>query len=66
MPKIKTVKGVKRRFKVTGRGKLVGFKSGRRHLLGHKRSKTKRLMRRPRVLIEADARKLRQLIPYTS
>ena len=64
MPKIKTVKGVKERFKVTGRGKLVGYRAGRRHLLGGKRSKAKRLMRRPRVLAEIDARRLRQLIPY--
>lgn len=64
MPKLKTVKGVKGRFKITGRGRLVGYQAGRRHLLGSKRSKVKRLMRRPRVLAEVDARKLRQLIPY--
>ena len=64
MPKIKTVKGVKKRFKVTGTGKLVGRRAGRRHLLGGKRAKTKRQLRRPQTLSDRDTRKLRSLIPY--
>ena len=64
MPKLKTVKGVKRRFKVTGTGKVVGFRAGRRHLLAHKRAKSKRLMRRPRTLPPVDAETIKALIPY--
>ena len=64
MPKIKTGKGVTKRFKVTGTGKLVGRRAGRRHLLGGKRAKTKRQLRRPRTLSDRDIRKLRTLIPY--
>lgn len=64
MPKLKTVKGVAERFTVTGTGKLIGRRSGRRHLLGGKRARIKRHLRRPRLLAEADARKLRPLIPY--
>ena len=64
MPKIKTVKGVKGRFKVTGTGKLIGCRPGRRHLLGGKRAKIKRHLRRPRTLSPRDARKIRALIPY--
>ena len=64
MPKIKTVKGVKARFKVTGTGKLVGRRAGRRHLLGGKRAKTKRQLRRPQTLSERDTRKIRALVPY--
>jgi large subunit ribosomal protein L35 len=64
MPTIKTVKGIKERFKVTGTGKVVGYKSGRRHLLSGKRAKLKRHLRRPRTLIPVDAKKLRQLMPY--
>ena len=64
MPKIKTVKGVKERFKVTGRGKVVGFRAGRRHLLGGKRAKTKRQLRRNIVIAAVDERKLRALVPY--
>ena len=65
MPKLKTVKGVKTRFKVTGTGKVVGYKSGRRHLLSGKRSKLKRSLRRQRTLIPVDARALRALMPYS-
>ncbi len=64
MPKIKTVKGVKHRLKVTGTGKLLGFRPGRRHLLTGRRSKLKRHFRRARVVAAVDARKLRALVPY--
>lgn len=64
MPRTKTVKGVKERFKVTATGKVIGYKSGRRHLLSGKRSKLKRGLRRQRTLIPVDAKKLRQLMPY--
>ena len=64
MPKIKTVKGVKERLKVTGTGKLVGFRAGKRHLLGGKRAKIKRQLRRPQTLSPVDARKIKMLIPY--
>lgn len=64
MPKLKTVKGVKDRIKVTGTGRLIGFRAGRRHLLTGRRAKQKRHLRRQRVVSERDARKLRALIPY--
>ena len=64
MGKLKTVKGVKRRVKVTATGKLIGFRAGRRHLLSGKRAKIKRHLRRPRGLSPVDTRKVRALIPY--
>lgn len=64
MPKMKTVKGVKERFKVTGTGKVMVHRSGRRHLLGSKSAKQKRNLRNPIVLAERDAWKLRTLMPY--
>ena len=64
MPKLKTVKGVKGRINVTGTGKLVGFRAGRRHLLAGKRAKIKRHLRRPQTLAQVDARKIRTLLPY--
>ena len=62
--KLKTVKGVKRRVKVTGTGKILAFRPGRRHLLGHRRAKTKRHLRKPRVLSVVEERKVRALVPY--
>ena len=64
MPKLKTVKGVKERFRRTATGKLVAFRAGRRHLLSGRRAKSKRHLRRPRTLSPADARTLRSLLPY--
>lgn len=64
MPKLKTVKGVKDRIKVTGRGKLVAYPAGRRHLLAHRRAKLKRQLRRQRLLASMDARKVKALVPY--
>lgn len=64
MPKLKTLKGVKERFRLTATGKLRAFRAGRRHLLGGRRAKTKRQLRRPRMLSPTDARKLRALLPY--
>ena len=64
MPKIKTVKGIKKRLKVTGTGKLLGFRPGRRHLLGGKRAKIKRHLRRPLTVSRTEERSIRSLIPY--
>jgi large subunit ribosomal protein L35 len=64
MSKLKTVKGVKARVKITGTGKAVAFRPGRRHLLSHRRAKTKRHLRRPRVIASVETRKLRALVPY--
>ena len=64
MPKMKTVKGVKRRLKKTGTGQLMGHRSGRRHLLGGKRAKIKRQLRRRRLVSPTERRKIQTLIPY--
>ena len=64
MPKMKTVKGVKARIRVTGTGKLIAHRAGRRHLLGGKRAKIKRHLRRSQLLSPRDLRKTRTLIPY--
>lgn len=64
MPKLKTVKGVKDRVKVTATGKLVSFRAGRRHLLGNKSAKSKRHLRKPKLLFQSEAWKIKALLPY--
>ena len=64
MPKLKTVKGVKERLRITGTGKVLGFRAGRRHLLHGKPAKIKRQLRRSTILAAVDARKIRTLLPY--
>ncbi len=45
MPKIKTSSGAKKRFFVTGTGKLRSKRSGMRHLLAHKSKSRKRRLK---------------------
>jgi len=45
MPKMKTHKGSKKRFRVTATGKLKRKQSGKRHLNSHKAGKRKRHLR---------------------
>ena len=42
MPKLKTHKGMAKRIKLSGTGKLLRRKAFRNHLLAHKQSSTKR------------------------
>jgi large subunit ribosomal protein L35 len=49
MPKMKTHKGSRKRFRVTGTGKLKRNRAGKKHLLSHKTGKRKRQLRHPLV-----------------
>lgn len=64
MPKLKTHKGTKARVKVTGRGKVVAMKSGKRHLNYKKSGKRIRQGRRSLVIAEPEAKRLKALLPY--
>jgi len=47
MPKMKTHKASKKRFRVTASGKLKRHQAGKKHLLSHKTGKRKRHLREP-------------------
>lgn len=64
MPKIKTNRGAAKRFKVTGTGKVLGFKAFGSHILTSKSRKRKRRLRGSEVLDESNARSIRRIIPY--
>lgn len=49
MPKMKTHKASKKRFRVTGTGKLKRSSAGKKHLNSHKTGKRKRQLRKPVV-----------------
>lgn len=62
MAKMKTHSGAKKRFRVTGSGKLMRERAGKRHLLEHKPStRTRRLSRDP-VVAKADEKNVRRLL----
>jgi len=50
VPKMKTKKAVKARFKVTATGKLLQGRPGKRHILTKKSSKRKRQLRKQSVV----------------
>lgn len=62
MPKQKTNKSVAKRVKITAKGKLVRNRPGRRHLLAGKSSKTKRQLRKQRLVSDGLSKKFMDCI----
>jgi len=54
MPKVKTNSSAKKRFKVTGTGKITHQKAFKRHILTKKSTKRKRHMRQDGVVSSAN------------
>lgn len=63
MPKIKTNRAAAKRFKRTGTGKFVYFKSHHSHILTKKAAKRKRQLRRSQLAKTPDLREIRLLLP---
>ena len=55
MPKMKTKSGTKKRFRVTGTGKVVMYASGKRHNLSNKPKKMERLSKGPLIMSKQDS-----------
>ena len=64
MPKMKTHKGTKARVKITGRGKVVAMRSGKRHLNYKKSGKRIRQGRLNIIIAKPDAARIKALLPY--
>ncbi len=64
MPKMKTKSGAKKRFKVSGTGKIIGQQAGKRHMMIKRSNKFIRNARGTRVLSKPDARVVRKFLPY--
>ena len=64
MPKQKTHSASKKRFKVTGTGKILRNQAFKKHILTKKSTKRKRNLRKSLVASSADTASLKQLIPY--
>ena len=63
MPKLKTHKGTKKRFKVSANGKVSHKRCGSSHLMSHKNGKQVRRLRKKSVLkVEAEAHRLRRAV----
>jgi len=63
MPKMKTHKGSKKRFKVSATGKVSHKRCGSSHLMSHKSGKQVRRLRKKSVLkVSAEAHRLRRVL----
>lgn len=64
MPKLKTHKGIQKRFKITGTGKLMHMHQGRSHLRMAKSSRVTRSYDKMTVMSPHERKKIMRLIPY--
>ena len=64
MPKIKTHKGAKSRFHITGSGKIMRTKIGKSHLRLRKTKRAKRLYDDKVQLNSVDKKRIKRLLPY--
>jgi large subunit ribosomal protein L35 len=62
VPKMKTRKAVKARFKVTGTGKLVRNRPGRRHILTKKAANRKRRLRKQTLVDKGQSKMYARLM----
>ena len=62
MPKMKTHSGAKKRFRLTGTGKVMREQAGGRHLLEHKSCKKTRSIANDVELAKPDAKKVKKLL----
>ena len=64
MSKQKTHSGSKKRFKVTGTGKITHEQAGRRHLMESKSSRRTRRLEADKVLAPGDAARVKKLLGH--
>jgi len=62
MPKQKSHSGAKKRFRITGTGKVVKQGAGMRHNLEHKSSRVTRRLNQDVVLPTQDAKVIKKLL----
>ncbi len=64
MPKLKTHKGAKARFHVTGTGKILRMKGHKSHLRRKKPARVHRQYHMKHEVSPADVHKIRSVLPY--
>ena len=64
MPKMKTKSSVKKRFKITGTGKVMRTKGMKSHFRRRKSPRTKRMLDKMYEVASADRARVKKLLPY--
>ncbi len=62
--KRKTLRALKKRVKVTGKGKFLRYRAGKSHLLSGKKRSRKRKLSKPVVTKKSESKRLKRLLPY--
>ncbi len=62
MPKVKTNSGAKKRFRVTGSGKIKRAKAYHSHLLGRKATSRKKELSKSTVVHPSDEHRIKRLL----
>ncbi len=66
MPKLKTHRGAKKRFKLTATGKIKRGHSHARHILTKKTTKRKRKLDQSDLVSRSDLSRVKKMLPYAS
>ncbi len=62
MPKMKSVSGAKKRFKLTGSGRVKRAKAYHNHILEHKSAKRGRRLRKKGMVHDSDLRQIKRML----
>ncbi len=65
MPKLKTHRGAKKRFKFTAKGKIKRSKAFKSHILTKKTKKRKRNLKSQTIVVKEEFKRLKDLLPYS-
>ena len=65
MPKLKTHKGAKKRFRLTASGKIKRMKANMNHILTKKNRKRKRGLKQSTIVVKEEFKRLKELLPYS-
>ena len=64
MPKVKTKSGAKKRFKVTGTGKVKHKRAFKNHILTKKETKQKRRLGKKNIVKATDMKNVKFMLPH--
>ena len=64
MPKLKTRKGIRKRFRITKSGKIKRGTAGKGHLLSVKEEARKRKLKRAALVDKTQERMIKRMLPY--
>ena len=62
MPKMKTHSGAKKRFRVTGSGKIMRQQANRRHYLEHKSSRLTRRLKGDKLVSKSSLKQIKRML----